>query len=277
MKPVRVLGANLPVSRLGEGAFWDRASGSLFWVDIVGQVVSRFEIESRKHESWTLPKPVSFAYPNDGRLVLCLSDGVYDFDPTTGDLETVAALTLPSEHRLNDGKLDPEGRLWVGTINTSDQPQATAALYLLNDARLDEIEGGYVNANGKTWSPDGKILYHADTARGTIWQYDYNLATGEISNKRVFVRNESWHPDRLCSDTAGSVYAAIYGGSRVDVFDRRGDLQRSLALPVPNPTSCVIGGETDSQLFVTSACDGMSPEQLAHAPLSGQVFVMDLD
>jgi sugar lactone lactonase YvrE len=110
-----------------------------------------------------------------------------------------------------------------------------------------------------------------DTARGTIWQYDYDLETAEISNKRVFVRNGDWHPDGICSDAAGSVYAAIYGGSRIDVFDYRGDLQGSITLPVPNPTSCVIGGEGDCELFITSAREGMTSDHIAQAhPCQGK-------
>lgn len=119
-------------------------------------------------------------------------------------------------------------------------------------------------------------MYHADTARGTIWQYDYDLETAEISNKRVFVKNGDWHPDGLCSNAAGSVYAAIYGGSRIDVFDHRGVLLNSIALPIPNPTSCSIGGIGNSELFITSARDGMTSDQIAQAPLSGQVLVVHL-
>ncbi len=273
----RLLDEDLPTNELGEGAFWDADSAALYWVDINGQAIFRYDVRARAYKSWKLPKQVSFAFPTDGRVVVCLSDGVYDLDPADGTLKPVALLDLPSDHRLNDGKLDPRGRLWVGTINTGEETTETAALYRLDDDRIREIEPGYVNANGKAWSKDGRTMYHADTARGTIWQYDYDLLTGEISGKRVFVKKEDWHPDGLCSDGAGLIFAAIYGGSRIDVFDYRGDIQRTIDLPVPNPTSCAIGGDANDQLFVTSASEGMTSEDLSRSPLSGQVFIVDLD
>jgi len=271
-----LLDENLPTNELGEGAYWDATTAAFYWLDIIGQAIFRYDVTAQTQDSWQLPKQVSFAYPKGGRFVVCLSDGVYDFDPTDGTLNPVALLDLPSDHRLNDGKLDPKGRLWVGTINTSAEPSETAALYRLQGDRLQEVEPGFVNANGKAWSPDGRIMYHADTARGTIWQYDYDLETAEISNRRVFVNNEDWHPDGLCSDATGSVYAAVYGGSRIDVFDYRGVLLTSIALPIPNPTSCSIGGMGNRELFITSAREGMTSDQIAQAPLSGQVLVAHL-
>jgi sugar lactone lactonase YvrE len=273
MTEVHLLDKALPPCQLGEGAYWDQSTNSLYWVDITGRRVHRYSTTDRTHSNWLVSKEVSFAYPNDGRLVLCLSDGIYDFDPVTRSEEPIALLDLPAHHRLNDGKMDPQGRLWVGTINTSNDPSDTAALYLLNDDVLEEVESGYVNANGKAWSPDGQIMYHADTARSTIWEYDYDLQAGTISNKRVF-RKVDGNPDGLTVDRRGNVCAAIYGGSRIDIFSHRGDLVESIGLPVPNPTSCAWGGVDAKTLFVTSAFDGMTAEQRADAPQSGMVFAV---
>ena len=131
MIDLRPLDENLAPCRLGEGAFWDSQTASLYWVDILGRTVHHYSVGDRQHRQWTVSKEVSFAYPKKGRLVLCLADGVYDFDPSTGAEVPVALLELPEGHRLNDGKLDPQGRLWVGTINTSDEPSETAALFFL--------------------------------------------------------------------------------------------------------------------------------------------------
>lgn len=94
------------------------------------------------HPTWAVSKEVSFAYPHNGRLVLCMADGVYHLDPESGEETPIALLDLPKGHRLNDGKLDLQGRLWVGTINTADDPSPTAALYVLRGAHLEEFEGG---------------------------------------------------------------------------------------------------------------------------------------
>lgn len=266
-----ILDADLPLSQLGEGAYWSKENSTLFWVDIAGQTVHACHLPDKLHSSWRLSKEVSFAFPRqDGRLLVGLSDGVYEYDPESGKEVPIALLDLPSGHRLNDGKLDPAGRLWVGTINTADDPSETAALYSLRDNRLEEFEDGYANANGKAWSPDGAVMYHADTSRGTIWTYDYDLETGTPSNRRVFVQHEDWNPDGLCIDPYGNLLIAVFGAARVEAYSHRGERLGEIALPVPNVTSCDLA--EDGTLFVTTAFDGMSSEARAKAPRSGAIF-----
>ena len=126
-----MLDADLPLSQLGEGAYWSKENSTLYWVDIAGRTVHAYHLPDKVHSSWRLSKEVSFVFPHlDGRLLVGLSDGVYEYDPESGEEAPVALLDLPSGHRLNDGKLDPTGRLWVGTINTADEPSETAALYV---------------------------------------------------------------------------------------------------------------------------------------------------
>ncbi len=164
---VELLDSDLPLSQLGEGACWSSQNSTFYWVDIVGQTVHTYRLPDKVYSSWRLSKEVSFAFPTEnGRLIVGLANGVYDYDPRSGEEVPIALLDLPSHHRLNDGKRDPRGRLWVGTINTADDPSETAALYVLRDDRLEEVEGGYANAIGKAWSPDRTLMYHADTSLG---------------------------------------------------------------------------------------------------------------
>jgi sugar lactone lactonase YvrE len=266
-----ILDAELPLSQLGEGACWCSQNSTLYWVDIAGQTVHAYHLPDKARSSWRLSKEVSFAFPQeDGHLLVGLSDGVYEYDPESGEEAPIALLDLPSGHRLNDGKLDPEGRLWVGTINTADEPSETAALYVLRNDRLEEVERGYANANGKAWSPDGAVMYHADTSRGTIWTYDYDIETGTPSNKRVFVRHQDWNPDGLSIDPDGNLLVAVFGGGRIEVYSHRGDRMSDIELPAPNVTSCDLA--KDGTLFVTTAFDGMSSEARAKAPQSGAIF-----
>ncbi|GGG21542.1 MULTISPECIES: SMP-30/gluconolactonase/LRE family protein [Rhizobium] len=160
------------------------------------------------------------------------------YDPQTGEERAIATLSLPRDHRFNDGKVSPERRLWGGTIDTSDHPSETAGLYKLDDNNLELVESGYENANGKAWSADGTIMYYADTARSTIWQYDYDPQSGKLSGKREFVTVDNGNPDGLCADDRKRVYAAISGGARIDVFEPDGQRIAVVALPVPNPKSC---------------------------------------
>ncbi|TDK31338.1 SMP-30/gluconolactonase/LRE family protein [Rhizobium deserti] len=279
MRAVDLLDDTLPLSQLSEGAFWDRASGTLLWVDILGQRIHTYDLGQRQHVSLATPSSVSFAFPyGENRVIAGLQDGLYQMERSgESRAEPVALLDLPHEHRLNDGQCDPRGRLWVGTICTADDPSATAALYRLENGRLQEVEGGYVNANGKGWSPDGKIMYHADTSRSTIWQYDYDLPTGGLSGKRVFVSLDNASPDGLCVDSQGRVFAALYGGSAVAVFSPRGEMIDRIELPVPNVTSCTFGGDDHRTLFITTAYDGLDPQQRNEFPFSGQIFTTEMD
>jgi len=278
MSKAVALDTTIPASKLGEGICWDDATSCLWWVDIAGKLIHHYDPVSKDHRSWSTSKEVSLVFPRaDGLLLIGLSDGVYLFDCETGVERPVALLDLPAEHRLNDGKRDPAGRLWVGTINTAAEPSETAALYQLQDDRLVEIEGGYTNANGKTWSADGDLMFHADTGRNTVWVYDYDNSAGALSNKRVFVKIEIGSPDGLEADGLGNLYAAIFGGSRVDIISMRGDVVGQIDLPVPNATSCCVGGPRRKTLFITTAFDGMSDEERGSAPLSGHVFKVELD
>ncbi|MBW6425393.1 SMP-30/gluconolactonase/LRE family protein [Rhizobium sp. XQZ8] len=270
----QLLDEDLPKSQLGEGAFWDGRSSTFYWVDIKGKAVHAFQMESRSHQSWSVSKEVSFVFTSaTGGLVLGLRDGIYDFDPATGRETPIARIELPHDHRLNDGKLDPKGRLWVGSINTSPEPSETAGLYVLKNGMLELFEGGFTNANGKAWSTDGALMYHADTGRGTIWVYDYDLEQGVPTNKRVFVKKDGWSPDGLCMDPENRLLVAVFGGAALEIYTHRGDLIQSVELPVPNVTSSDIA---DGEIIITTAYDGMSDADQRRAPMSGAVFCVPL-
>lgn len=268
----------LPRCRLGEAAFWDD-SGRLLWTDILGQKIYIYHLGRKELSHADTRLPVSFAFlaPSEHTITAGLADGIYQLDIHNGSEELIAGLDLPANHRLNDGKCGPLGRLWVGTIDTSEDPSGTAALYRLTSEGLLDVEDGYENANGKGWSPDGTVMYHADTARGIVWRYDYDAESGAIANRRVFVQLEGENPDGLAVDVEGNVYAAIYGGSCVAVYSPRGDEVERIPLPVPNVTSCAFGGDNLQTLFITTAYDGMDSSALETAPLSGHVFAVRRD
>ena len=266
----------LPLSQLGEGAYWSAEDATFYWVDIIGRERHGYSVADRSHRSWSVAKQVSFAFRRpDGHLLIGLEDGIYDFDPETGSEEPLARLSLPENHRLNDGRVDPSGRIWVGTINTGEDQAETAALYVLREDGLEKFEGGYVNANGKAWSPDGSVMYHADTNRGIIWAYDYDLTTGTPSNRHEFIRNPDWNPDGLCMDPDGRLLVAVYGGSAVEIYSMLGELVDRIAVPAPNVTSCDVG--PDGTLYITTAFDGMTNDARRAVPASGAIFVANIN
>lgn len=143
------LDLNFPQNVLGEGIHWERATGRLFWVDIEKQCFYIRGNSDGQLKTVETRLPVSFVFPTSADEVLAgLADGLYLVDMRTGQERLVAPLSLPENHRLNDGKCDPLGRLWVGTMNTAQDPAETAALYLLQGDGFAEIEGGYANAYG---------------------------------------------------------------------------------------------------------------------------------
>ncbi len=257
MTKVCLLDDRLPPSQLGDGIHWDQRSMSLYWVDIDGHSIHRYELDTRQHVSWTVSKQVTFAYPRGDHLVLCMADGVYRFNPVTGVEEPIVRLDLPKGHRLNDGKLDPNGRLWVGNQHYDGSGQDRSALRSAGRRsrrgrkRVYQREWQSVEPRRSTGVP-----------RGHEPRYDLGIrlrSPNRISIQQAcFASLGDGNPDGLGIDAEGNIIAAIFGGNCVRIFSPWGDLLGHVNLPVPNPISCVIVGST---LYITTAFDGMSHEE----------------
>ncbi len=268
---------HLPRSRLAEGPVWDAATGRLLWVDIVGQAIHRYDPETGQGASHPVSDMVGFAVlGTGGRLVAGIGGGLYDLafgEPTEALL---ARPTMHSENRFNDGKCDPRGRLWAGTMHrdaTRDR-DPSGALYRWRHGGPEVVESPVSLANGLGWSPSGDVMYFSDTHRGTVWSYDYDVASGEASNRRAFaaVPFELGVPDGLSVDAAGRVFVAIWRGGRINVYSPTGELDASLSVPVLNPTSCCFGRPDLKTLFVTTM-----PSSNEEDPRSGCLFAFDMD
>lgn len=276
-----LLSAELPVADLGEGPYWDRESQLLYWVDITGQAVHRFDPLRKKHERCKTPSMVGFAVVESGdNLIVGLQDGVYRLKFLSGDLMKIASPHgMPSFNRFNDAKCDRNGRLWCGTMNINpDNPVPTGSLYSLNEGNLSELEKEIFISNGLGWSPDNRTMYYTDTVRKTIWQYDYDLASGTASNRRTFIELQGpGRPDGMCVDSKGRVLTALWPGWGVEIYTPDGKLNDRIELPVPQVSSCAFGGGDMKTLFITTAKVNMSEAQLREAPLSGSVFAIEMD
>jgi sugar lactone lactonase YvrE len=244
--------------RLGECPLWDEREGKLLWVDIHGPALKRLDPASGEVRVTPLPEPIgSFALRSGGGLLAAMQSGFYLLDAESGALERFARPDpWPAEHRLNDGRCDRAGRFWAGTLMEPDFPP-TGTLYRLSpDRGCEAMLGGIAVPNSLAWSPDGRRMYFADSPRDTIWVFDYDEAAGEISNRRVFARTPTGHPDGSCVDVDGCLWNAEYGGSRVVRYTPEGAIDRVIELPVRKPTCCCFGGERLDTLFITSAAQG---------------------
>lgn len=260
--------------RLGEGPTWSIRDQALYWVDILGQRLFRMNWPSREVREWTMPEPIGWVIERErGGFVAGLQSGIYELtlDPLDLQLLIDPEPGLP-RNRLNDAKVDWDGRLWFGTLDL-DCNQPTGSLYRLGaDMDCTRVESGMTIPNGPAFSPAGRTMVHTDSASGTVWKYCID-AGGRISAKLPIIRSgeATATPDGMTFDADGCLWIAIWGGARVDRYDPDGKLLRSIPLPVRNPTSCAFGGERFDRLFVTSAASGDERDVFA-----GHLFETDV-
>jgi L-arabinonolactonase len=270
-------------TRLGEGPVWCPREQALYFVDSMAPELLRWHPETGAVARWPLPDLIgSFALREAGGAVLALRHGLFAFDFASGAARQVVDLAVENpENRFNDGKCDRRGRFWAGTMHFAGLPrQPKGFLYRFEaDFAYARRESGIRTSNGIGWSPDDRTMYYTDTRVGRIYAYDYDLATGENSNRRDFavVEEATGRPDGLTVDSEGGVWSANWGGWRVLRYRPDGTVDRVVETPVERPTSVTIGGPDLKTLYVTSAWDGLDDAARAAQPLAGHVFALDLD
>lgn len=268
-------------ARLGESPVWEADRQTLRFTDINGCCLHRFDPRSAELDTLDLLEELGcFAPLADGSIIGALRSGIWRLRES-GERELLAR--NPESHvesRFNDGSTDPRGRLLAGTIDPGRAGRA--ALYRFDRRGLVRLIDGLMTSNGVAFSPDGRTLYHADTPRYVIHAYDYDLDAGVITNRRAFVRFDpseahKGRPDGAAVDAEGCYWSALYQGARVNRYAPSGQLLASYPIPAQSPTMPCFGGPDMKTLFVTSARDGTSEEQLARYPQSGGLFAMRVD
>lgn len=272
MTPELILDAR---AMLGEGPRWHANEGRLYWVDIERRELHRFDPATGRDESRSFAAPVGcFAFRKSGGLLLAMKDGCATIDDF--DAEPVPfgdqVLAGRADLRFNDGRVDPAGRFWAGSVNMAKSAH-DAGLYRIDpDGLVVEIEGGMLTANGAAFTTDGARFHHADTPTHALKAYD--VADGTLSNRRVlhqFPMGEG-RPDGGSFDVEGCYWSALFDGARVVRLSPVGEILAEMQLPVSRPTMIVFGGEDGRTAFITSARTGLSDEALASQPLAGGLF-----
>jgi len=268
-------------AELGEGPAWDARRGLLLWVDIHAGRLHTFDPASGADTCLELGEPIGCAVPTrHGDLLLALRSGVWTLHRSTATRTLLAVPEQTPGNRFNDGKCDPAGRFLVGTMDDAEQ-NASGSLYsIAPDGRFQTLLSNLRISNGLTWSPDYRTFYFIDTPTRLVMAYDYDLDTGSLARPRpvVHIPPELGWPDGMTSDQEGTLWIALWGGARVTRWNpARGRLIASYSLPALNVTSCVFGGPALSDLYITSARKGMTPDQLAAYPLSGGLFCLQTD
>jgi sugar lactone lactonase YvrE len=263
---------------LGEGPVWDGRRNTLYWVDIKKPAVHGLDWTSRALHRWPVRAPIgAIGLRDHDGLVGAFKNGFGLINLDTGAVTMVIDPEAGvSGNRFNDGKVDPRGRFWAGSMDDGEQ-QPTGHLYRLDaDHAVTRFDVGWVCTNGIEWSGDGRTLYFVDTFARTIWAYDFDLDAGVPGARRVFaqVPDGDGFPDGLTVDADDHVWSAHWGGARLTRYRPDGTIERVLAMPVPQCTSCCFGGPDLTTLFVTSAAIGLDAAARAAAPLSGGLFAV---
>lgn len=263
---------------LGEGPVWVAREQALWWVDIKAPAIRRWR-DGEGIESWTPPLRVCALAPAArGGFIAGTEEGFMWVDPRAGHYEPIGdpEAGIPG-NRFNDGKVDRAGRFWAGTMDDAEE-QARGTLYRLDpDLRWVPIDSGYKVTNGPAFSPDGRTMYHADSALQRIYAFDLD-ASGDPGQRRVFAEfgEGEGYPDGMTVDAEGCLWVAYWDGWCLRRLSPDGAVLQRVELPVARPTSCTFGGPSLDRLFVTSARIGLSENELAMQPLAGALFMMDI-
>jgi sugar lactone lactonase YvrE len=265
---------------LGETPLWCDRTQALWWIDIDRARLQRFTPATGRHQIYPIAARYlgSLALRESGGFVVARDLGLYTYDPGTGALDLIVQVEPPElDARLNDGRCDRRGRLWVGSMdNQLHRPVGSFHRIDATGAVTTQF-GAIIVSNTVAISPDDRVLYFSDTRRYVTWAFDLDIEDGRLSNRRVFVDHTAANdrPDGACIDAEGYVWTAIFAGSRVVRYTPDGRVDRVVPLPVTNPTCPCFGGADLRTLYITSARKFLSAERLAAEPWAGSLLAFD--
>jgi len=270
---------------LGESPVWWAEAKLLVFIDITGRRLHRFDPVSKRHDVLEIDEDIGCVAPAKGSgYVAGLRSGIWLLDANGAKTRQLAANPQnAATHRFNDGRVDPKGRYFSGTLDES-KAAGDAGLFRYDRRELQPLMEGVMTSNGLAFSPDGRTLYFSDTPRFVIYRFDYDPGTGEAGNRRVFARIEPTatdrgRPDGAAVDSAGCYWSSLYEGSRIRRYDPDGKMMADYPVPALNTTMPAFGGPDLRTLYVTTARDkkggpggGLYAMEVGVAGLRGALF-----
>ncbi len=279
----KIEAAGPALAALGESPLWSVAEQCLYYVDIPKRQVLRLDPASTELRHWQLDsEPGCIALLEGGGLAVAQRNGLWHLNIRTGEHRQLAAAPFDSaKQRFNDGKPDAQGRFWIGTIDDARAPNA--GLYRYANGDIESVAGGIVTSNGVAWSPDQRRMYWSDTKAHEIYVLDFDAVAGTIGERQLFAKfaprvagetldQYGGRPDGGAVDVEGCYWVAMFEGQRLLRLSPEGHVLRELRLPVRCPTMPTFGGADLRTLYITTASEGRSAEELAAQPLAGCVL-----
>lgn len=264
-------------AELGEGPVWDERVDRLVWVDILGRAIHLTDTTTGETDSISVPLDIGAVVPSSaGGYLAALQDGFWVIGD--GSPRRMVEVDAGEGTRFNDGKCDPEGRLWAGTMAYNER-SASGSLYRLDaDGEVTLQVSDVTVSNGLAWSLDGGTMFYIDSPTRRIDAFAFDLATGSISERRTVVRipEGAGYPDGMTIDAHGALWVALWDGGAIHRYVD-GILDRVVVMPVTRPTSCAFGGPSYDDLYVTSAWTRLSADDRVEQPLAGAVFRVQTD
>lgn len=267
------------ISELGEGPVWDSVARRIIWIDIEKENIHQYYPTENKQQTFHVGQKIgAVALKRSGELIAALQHGFATIDFKQ---EKVEPIVDPEAHlvgnRFNDGKCDPAGRFWAGTMSISGKENKGSLYALEKDLSVSVKINDVGCSNGLAWSNDHSSFYFIDTPTRQVAAYDYNISNGNIDNKRIVIciAERNGFPDGMTIDSEGMLWIALWGGWKIERWNpHTGKLLDHVLLPVSQVTSCTFGGDKLNDLYITSARTGLSEIELKEQPLAGSLFVV---
>ncbi len=267
---------------LGEGPLWIANLGCFFWVDIEKGNLHCYHLASEKLEIRHFPNRLAVVLEGqNGKLILGLDRKLVRYDWETKEMEELCEVESDLIlNRFNDGKIDPQGRIWIGTLSTLFT-EGAGSLYRIGTDLKPQIQlKNLTISNGMAWAEDQQTFYFIDTPTKKIREFAFDPESGAIEFRRIAVEISEGlgFPDGMCIDREGMLWVAHYAGAGVYRWNpKTGDLVDKIELPVPHVTSCCFGGENLDLMLITTAQENLTADDLEKYPQSGDVFLVNVE
>lgn len=260
------------VSDLGEGPIWTPETNSVTWTDITQNTFHTANIDTGKTESFSVPSMIgAIAHTKDGHYIAATQKG-FTLISLEGNYSPLHSF-LQDDMRMNDGKVDPAGRFWAGSMALSFEKDRGSLYVLETDNSYQKVLDNITLSNGMGWSPDARYFYYIDSIPGVLKRFDYDLDTGKISNPKNLITFDaaSGVPDGMSVSSDGKIVVALWDGGRIEIYEPTGAKVSEIKLGVSRPTCCTFAGPNLDILIVSTASQGIDR---SGEPLAGKILAV---